>query len=111
MYEGGFSADRSVLLREERGDVVAAEGAVAVALHRGLCAAESREQKDEAGEMASAKTHLIHFRRSGWSARSYAAWPWTVSQVWMVDVSCGESEGADFWSICMNQSTSAGESG
>ena len=37
--------------------------------------------------------------------------PWALSQAWRVAVSCGVRVGAEFWSMCMNQSISWGLAG
>gem|GEM_PF-480689 len=56
-FQNGFGADARVVLGEQSGDVVAAEGEVAGVQQRSFCAAQGGEQEDEAGEMARAKLH------------------------------------------------------
>ena len=67
-FQYGFGADARVVLGEQSGDVVAAEGEVAGVQQRSFRAAQGGEQEDEAGEMARAKLHgaVVDFRAKGW---------------------------------------------
>ncbi len=53
-------------LREQHADVAAAEGEVSGPQAAGICCAQGREQKEEAGEMARAQTHVLSMLNEMW---------------------------------------------